>query len=259
MYKRGVDLEENKATISNLKTYKLNKTFENSIYPLEQELKSINDNTLSSAFNNLCAAVFSGVGTSILFQDKCIPKILDYIYKKCNIEDGMIVAALNVVAVILLFILLYFIGTKINEHTRNKNNPRYNSKKKKTKKGRSELAEQFHKSIINDIVIGLSFVDKSEELQYKGNVAEMYLYEAAYYFIQAKIEMEYMELLDPEKGDNQQKFIEEIGEHTIRSTCKVFMDGLNKLYNNLPKGTEKETINTIIQAIEPYTQKATSI
>lgn len=253
MYERGVDLEENKATISNLKTYKLNKTFENSIYPLEQELKSINDNTLSSAFNNLCAAVFSGVGTSILFQKECIPKILNNIYIKCNIiKDEVKVAIFNIVAVILLFILLYFIGTKINEHTRNKNNPRYNSKKKKTKKGRSELAEQFHKSIINDIVIGLSFVDKSEELQYKGNVAEMYLYEAAYYFIQAKIEMEYMELLDPEKEEKQEDFIEEIGKNTIKSTCKVFMEGLNKLYNNLPKGTEKDTIKNIIDAINPY-------
>ena len=33
------------------------------------------------------------------------------------------------------------------------------------------------------------------------------------------------------------------------------MNGLNKLYNNLPNGIEKETINTIRQAIKPYIDK----
>lgn len=125
-------------------------------------------------------------------------------------------------------------------------------KKKKTKKGRSELIEIFHKSIIKNILIGLNFIDKAENLQYKGNISNLYLYETVYFFIEAKKEMEYMELLDSEKGINHQKFIVELGENTINTTCKVFMDGLNKLYNNLPNGIEKETINTIRQAIKPY-------
>lgn len=127
-------------------------------------------------------------------------------------------------------------------------------KKKKTKKGRSELIEIFHKSIIKNILIGLDFIDKAENLQYKGNISILYLYEAVYFFIEAKKEMEYMELLDSEKGVNHKKFIAELGENTINTTCKVFMDGLNKLYNNLPNGIEKETINTIRQAIKPHIQ-----
>ena len=55
--------------ISNMKSYKLNKTFENSIYPLEQELKEINNNTVSNALNNLVAIIFSGIGTSILLDE----------------------------------------------------------------------------------------------------------------------------------------------------------------------------------------------
>lgn len=54
----------------------------------------------------------------------------------------MIVATLNVVAVILLFILLYFIGTKINEHTRNKNNLDI-TKKRKTKREEVNLQNNF--------------------------------------------------------------------------------------------------------------------
>ena len=37
---------------SNMKLYKLNKTFENSIYPIEIELKEINQNTLSSTLGS---------------------------------------------------------------------------------------------------------------------------------------------------------------------------------------------------------------
>lgn len=248
-------MEQNKMSTSGMKSYKLNKTFENSIYPLEQELKSINKTTIWRTLSNLSAAVFSGIGTSILFEDNCIPKILNNIYDKKNIGIDTIEAArINIIVVIALFIILFLLGLLINKITKGICNSRYDYKKKKNQQGRSELAERFHKIIINDIVTGLSFVDKSEELQYSGSVAEMYLYEASYYFIQAKLEMEYMELLNPEKNKNHLKFIDEIGENTIISTCKVYKDGLNKLFAHLPKGTEKGTINKIIQAIEPYTK-----
>ena len=123
---------------------------------------------------------------------------------------------------------------------------------KKTTKGRSKLVDSFHESIINDILIGLRFLEKAENLCYRGDVSEMYLYESAYYFIRAKIQMEEMELLSPEKNENQDKFVNEIGLNTIKSTCKVFNSGLNKLYQNIPEGTEKIVIKNVMDSIKPY-------
>lgn len=243
-------MKANNTKTSNMKSYKLNKTFENSIFPIEQELKAINKNTLTSTLNNLAAAVFSGIGTSILFQDNCLPKLLKFLYSFLKLsEDGIGETVCNILIVIILFVLLYFVGFKVNTHVRRKSDP---NKKKKTSEGRSEFAEKFHKSIINDIVIGLSFVDKAEELDYRGDVSQMYLYEAAYYFIQAKIQMEEMELLSPEKNKNQDQFIKEIGLNTIKSTCMVFNSGLSKLFHNIPEGTEKRLIKDVIDSIKPY-------
>lgn len=99
---------------------------------------------------------------------------------------------------------------------------------------------------------GISFVDKAEELKYKGDVAEMYMYEAEYYFMQAKMQMEQMDALSPEKDEDQNEFIKEVGYDTIKSTCKVFDAGLKKLKEHISSETEKEKIGGIIEAISPY-------
>lgn len=254
-YMETNNADENNAEIENVKSgsmklYKLNKTFENSIYPIEIELKEINKNTLSNTLNNLAAAVFSGIGTSILFQDNCFPKLLKILYRCMGVTEGGIGEAIwNVLFVVILFLILYLVGWGINKHTRKKHEL---YEKKATSEGRRELAEIFHKSVINDIVTGISFVDKAEELGYKGNVAEMYLYESEYYFIQAKIQMEQMEALSPEKGEEQSEFIKEVGYDTIKSTCKVFLAGLIKLEEHIPNEADKGKVNCMIEALEPY-------
>lgn len=235
---------------SSMKSYKLSKTFENSIFPIEIELKEINKNTLSNTLNNLAAAVFSGIGTSILFQDNCLPKLLGLLYCWLGLVKGGIGEAIwNIIIVVLLFVILYLIGWGINKHARKKHEL---YKKKTTSEGRRELAEIFHKSIINDIVTGISFVDKAEELKFKGDVAEMYMYEAEYYFVQAKMQMEQMDALSPEMDENQNEFIKEVGYDTIKSTCKVFNAGLEKLEEHIPSEIEQKKIGSIIEAISPY-------
>lgn len=235
--------------MSSIKSYKLSKTFENSVYPLEQELKSINDNTISSTLNNVAGAVFGGVGTSILFQDNCLPQLLNFIYNFLKIPNEIgIRSAINVGIAFIIFIILYIVGRIIDKYSRRK--PKL-LKKKKSVEGRSELKEIFHKSIINDIVTGLSFVDKAEEIEFIGDVAKLYLYEAVYYFQQAEIQMEEMELLYSEKNKNHEKFVNEIGKNTIRSTCKVFDGGLRKLENQLDDNEpEKEIVSSIIRVIQ---------
>lgn len=64
--------------------------------------------------------------------------------------------------------------------------------------------------------------------------------------------MEKMEALSPEKDLGHRKFLEEVGLNTMNSTCKVYDAGLEKLKANIPDGDEKEIIEKIIKAIEPY-------
>lgn len=233
-----------------IKSYKLNKTLESSVYPLEIELKEINKNTLSSTINNLFAFVFSGIGTTILFQKGCVPKLLGLLYCRMGLtRGGGGEAFINMLVVVILFIFLSVIGRLISMWTMKKHEL---YEKKATSEGRLELEELFHKSIINDIVTGISFVDKAEELNYIGHVAEMYLYESVYYFKSAKIQMELMEVFSSEKDKNHDKFIDEVGDVTIKSTMQVYIDGLKKLRQHLPDGKEQKMVDDIIKCISPF-------
>ena len=87
---------------------------------------------------------------------------------------------------------------------------------------------------------------------YTGDVAEMYLYESAYYFKLAKIQMEHMEVLSSEKDINHDRFIDEVGDATIKSTMQVYIDGLKKLRQHLPDGKEQKMVDDIIKCISPF-------
>ena len=102
--------------ISNMKSYKLNKTFENSIYPLEQELKEINNNTVSNALNNLVAIIFSGIGTSILLDENSALIILGELYDAIGIPiEGNERAIWNLIISIVCFWFMFIIGLVINK------------------------------------------------------------------------------------------------------------------------------------------------
>lgn len=53
-----------------MKSYKLNKTFENSMYPVTKELLEIRKSTqktVGSLLGNIAATIFSGIATSLAF------------------------------------------------------------------------------------------------------------------------------------------------------------------------------------------------
>ena len=56
-----------------MKSYKLNKTLENSTYPIEQELKKVNCSTQNSTLKTiitLSTVIFSGMATSFIYENK---------------------------------------------------------------------------------------------------------------------------------------------------------------------------------------------
>ncbi len=237
---------------SMIKTYKLSKTFENSTFPLELELRAMHQNTVASTLNNVSGIIFSGVGTTIISGYIKVNDWSEFLVKAFEWNKG-IQPLIQISILTLMFVILYAIGVGLNTFLRKKEDL---SKKKNTSEGRSELCEIFHKSIINEIVTGVSFVNKAEEMNYDGDVATMYLYEAAYYFKEAKVQMEEMGLLTGESGIKHQEFIDQIGANTVRSTCEVYLHGLEKLYGQIPDGSEKARVKDIATAIETLRKHA---
>lgn len=221
-----------------MKSYKLNKTLENSTYPIEKELKEINSTIqkriLGTVFT-LSTVLFSGIATSFIYEHKLFV---------CGLSDWLNKHNCNISLEVLFFIFLCIIyaggliGSGVN-YLKN----RYKEKPKNMKKkpyGRRVLSEKFHKSIINDIVVGLSFLDKtSEEGKLETEIKNMYLFEAAYYFSQAEMQIELMELFDDKKEVYNKEFIDEVGYETLLTTLLVFQNGVKNVMNKMPKAEEK--------------------
>lgn len=239
--------------MSLLKSYKLNKTFENSMYPVEQELVKISKSTKKSFLSILGSLVtfsFGGIGANLLFNENGIPKLIAYyvnpmIGNKPNIQYTI----WYILGVVITFVLLCIIGAIVLKLVCREKNK---LKKKKQEKGREELLEVFHKSIINNIVIGISFSDKAEDEKYKTKVEKMYLFEAVYYFKLAELEIESMELFDTEKNEYNDLLLLKIGIETIRSTLLVFESGLRKVYTHLPQSDEKDLVKNIANSVKTY-------
>lgn len=229
-----------------MKSYKLNKTLENSTYPLEQELKNLNrasqTNTVKTIIT-VSTVVFSGIATSFIYENNLFDSALEEINKNISLERFFfyVLAAIYGMCVIINLVI-YF----VNKH---KEKPKI---LKKSGYGRKKLSEVFHKSIINDIVVGLSFVDKSEDESQENSQPEkqvvlcMYLYEATYYFIQAEEQIEQMELFDDTKQKYNNDLVDEIGKETLLTTLIVFKNGVGTILDKI----EKLGKNTIVEYIE---------
>lgn len=241
-----------------MKSYKLNKTLENSTYPIEQELKNLNQLTQKSSLNaiSITTVIFSGIATSLIIENKLfenkVRQIIDWL-KKYNI----IISNEQLFFYAILLIYVVFFGWNLIVYFKNKYKLQPQNMKK-SKYGREKLSENFHKSIINDIVVGLSFVDKADEVikqeivektkkvnlqevvdesskEREEEVKNMYLYEATYYFLQASNQIEQMKIFDDEKEICNHKLIDEIGHNTLLTTLKVFKNGVEAVVNKLPK------------------------
>lgn len=220
-----------------MKSYKLNKTLENSTYPIEQELKKINRSTRSGSLKTIAAVstvVFSGIATNFIDKNELFVDEIDLLIKKLgkfgwNISRAQIFGwglFLIYVICIIINIIIYLIG-QFKEQPRSL---------KKKPCGRKQLSIDFHKSIINDIVVGLSFLDKTnEEDGLEVEISRMYLFEATYYFFQAETQIELMELFDDKREVCNKALIDEIGYETLLTTLSVFQNGVKNVMLKMPE------------------------
>jgi len=123
---------------------------------------------------------------------------------------------------------------------------------KKSESGREELLEVFHKSIINNIATGLSFVDKADENKYQTDVDRLYLLEALYYFTIGKIDIDKIGLFETRENRFNVMLVERIGKQTLLTTLVVFLSGVDKVYINLPQCSEKSNAKGIRESLKDY-------
>lgn len=219
-----------------MKSYKLNKTLENSTYPIEQELKKVNRSTQNSALKTiitLSTVIFSGMATSFIYENKIFYCKIYNLITKLNLKVS--VSQIFLFFLFAIYLVCVIASIILNCRAKAKEQPK---NMKKNSHGRKKLSEDFHKSIINDIVVGLSFLDKTDE-NIETEIKNMYLYEATYYFIQAEDQIEEMEIFDDASEVYNKELIDEIGYATLFTTLEVFQNGVYNVMNKMPKSEEK--------------------
>ncbi len=223
-----------------MKSYKLNKTLENSTYPIEQELKKIHRSTQNSALHTiitLSTVVFSGIATNFIYENKVFFCRISNWIDKFNIKFNFRLSESQVFVIflVLVYLICIIVSIILNWRAKAKEKPR---NMKRNLLGRKKLSEDFHKSIINDIVVGLSFLDKTNE-DIAIETKNMYLYEATYYFIQADDQIKQMEIFDDMSEVYNRELIDVIGYETLFTTLVVFQNGVNNVIYKMPKSKGK--------------------
>ena len=205
-----------------MKSYKLNKTLENTTFPIQQELAKLNQSTQKGVFKlviSLTTMLFGGIAASVICNEKLsfwgkFAELAGMLHVSKETFFMIILAVIYLVCIIVnSFLLLWHFHSEMPRNMRKK------------EYGRKQLAENFHKSIINDIVVGISFWDKANEQEEDCEVIKMYLCEACYYFCKAEEQIDQMQIFDDEKSNLD--LVEEIGKQTLLSTLNVFKSGVD--------------------------------
>lgn len=235
-----------------MQSYKLRKTSETVLFPIENELRMLrqeNDNNWMTLMNKITSVVFSGIGTTLFCQEEYLPTLLKYLLNKLGLSlsaKGMFI--LEVLVAILIFVVVSKILIRIiswNNETRDN---------KKKEQDRENLAEEYHKIILNDIITGISFTKKSkakleemkkslQEMESVDNKSKkqtklayivkckretcLYLAEANYYFVIAKDKMKNKKIIEKGEREDYVKFLDTVGLDTLLESIFMFEAALN--------------------------------
>lgn len=143
-----------------MESYKPRKNSEISLYPIELTLKKMHDENKRDLKNIMykTASVFlSGIGTIFLFQNEYLQNMVKEVvtFKKLNC-DSWILGILTSLIGILIFVIINIIVWGIVKIKG------ANEDSKRNREIREDTAEYFHKVILNNIIMGLSFAKKHQ-------------------------------------------------------------------------------------------------
>lgn len=245
----------NKTGAINMQAYKLRKIIETVIYPVEDELRGIreeNDKSWKKVVKQVSSVAFSGIGTTIAFQNEFLPAIIKK-YSPCSDELFLFFLEFFIAIVIFIGITAFFwlwiyLSSKDNDE-------------KKHDEERKELAEYFHKVILNNILTGISFtkrawnkkeeykkkemlincLDKKKEdyeekkeayrdsQKYYTKEIRLYISEALFYFKTANRQFEKKKIFEKGMRKAYVEFIDIVGF----STFKNLFDMYGQTYENM--------------------------
>lgn len=246
-----------------MQSYKLRKTSETALFPIENELKLLrqeNDRSWIVLMKKILSVVFSGIGTTMLCQDNYIPALINYIV--CDVLKAncsmFLMLILQVLVAIGVFILLSIAFTKFIDWKNTANDNKKNAFE------RENLAEVFHKIILNNIITGKSFTkkakiklkemqdcmqqydkeDEKKEKQIKVQIRELkrelclYLSEAAYYFVIAEKQIRDKKVIEIGSRKEYIEYLKEVGVLTLMESLLMYeksVDELSKIFCGLFK------------------------
>lgn len=237
-----------------MQSYKLRKTSETVLFPIEHELRLLrqeSDRSFTVLMLKIVSVVFSGIGTTVLSQKEYIPSLIEYIacrvFKRC-ISSGWMILWEILVAMGLFFIVSIVAIIIINWLNSIKDN-------KKNDFERENLAEVFHKIILNNIITGKSFTKKAQvkysemehcfknrnneenlnnkemDKQFKEAKRELALYlsEAFYYFMIAERQIDDRKIIEVGKRDKYIEFLNEVGVLALMESLLMYEKSVNEL------------------------------
>lgn len=244
-----------------MQSYKLRKTSETVMFPIENELRLLrqeNDKSIIILMKKILSVIFSGIGTTLLCQKEYIPALIEEIMN-CIFKDGISeiwMIILQILVAILLFGGLVLLDIKLIS---------WKNAKKDNKKGgnnRKNLAEIFHKVVLNNIITGKSYTKKAEEkleemngyiTEYKTGKGQsqpkiweakrelcLYLSEATYYFMIAKMQIDSERMIETGIRKEYIEFLKEVRVLVLEEALLMYDQSVNKLIDMLEKILKKE-------------------
>lgn len=233
-----------------MQAYKLRKIIETVIYPVEDELRGIreeNDKSWKKVVKQVGSVAFSGIGTTIAFQNEFLPALIKILFPCSNalclfFLEFFIAIAIFIGTTALFWLWIYLSSKDIDE--------------KKHDEDRKELAEYFHKVILNNILTGISFIkrawnkkreyeqkelliynEKNEEMKnayrdsqkYYLKEIKLYISEALFYFKTANKQFEKKKIFEKGMRKAYVEFIDIVG----LSTFKNVFDMYEQSYENM--------------------------
>lgn len=246
-----------------MKSYKLRQITETALYSIENVLKDLQVN-METSWKKLLwesiSVIFGGIGTSLVFDQHGFPTLIQYILGD-NLEttSELVISIIYIVSIIIFFFLLssFVFGViSIVNIVKAKF-----SNNKSTKEKRKELIEYFHTIILNDIFVGISFIQKYYEekadIPIVGEIRikkicgdnDLYLYEAYYYLKKAYDEIDSKDIFELKYSESNELFLDDIGVNTLYSMLKIFYRGCNELMKVISEGEERVQLEYIIKRI----------
>lgn len=116
-----------------MKSYKLNKTLENSTYPIEQELKNLNRSSQTNTVKTIITVstiVFSGIATSFIYENNLFDSTIKRILNcwEVSLEQFFFCGLAIVYGICVIINLIIFFRNKSKERPKNMKKSEYGRK-----------------------------------------------------------------------------------------------------------------------------------